>query len=425
MSGPAPPRAQGASSPPRAQGAFSPWAAFWMIAVGVFAFSAFVTLYTFAPDFSRGDDGGGHALSRSAVGFAGAVKLEQMRGRAVLVSRGARLGRDAFLIATPQQGVKKAELTALGPRTRLIILPKWITAPDPAHPGWVLGYGALPPEAVAAILADVAPKAQIDQAKGSAPASLARVDIPGRLPAPLVSGPIAHLQTISGPGLHPVFADARGRMVLAALDDNATYILADPDFLNTQGLASIATARAGVAMLDELSPPSRPLAFDVTLNGFSRSRSLLKMALEPPFLAATLAGLAAALLIGWRAAIRFGAPARAARAIALGKRALADNSAGLVRLAGRERAMIWPYALVTRALVARAIAARTDQTQEDLSALLDRIGDAQNVAAHYSDLAAEAASVASDGSMITTPRPALATARKLYQWRTEMTRAAY
>ena len=400
-----------------AQGPFSAWTAFWLIAIGVFAFSAYVTLGAFAPDFSRGDDGGGHALSRSAVGFAGAVKLEHLRGRTVIVSRSARVGRTAFAILTPERAIAKGELTALGAQTRLIILPKWAVTADPIHRGWVVSEGPTPARAAAAPLAEIAPKASLVQGAGRAPVTLARVDIPGRLATPLVTGPIANLQTISGPGLLPVFTDAGGHMILAALDDRTTYVLADPDFLNTQGLGDPATARAGMAMLDELSPPARPIAFDVTLNGFARTRSITKLALEPPFLGATLAALAAALLLGWRAGVRFGAPAPAGRAIAFGKQALADNSAGLIRLARREGAMGWPYLKVMRASVARAIAVRADADEPALISLLDRVGRAQNVSSSYSELAAEAAAASTPGAVLTV-------ARKLFQWRHEMTRAA-
>jgi hypothetical protein len=82
-----------------------------------------------------------------------------------------------------------------------------------------------------------------------------------------------------------------------------------------------------------------PIIFDATLHGFTRSENLLQMMFDIPFLGVTLVALAAALLLGWAASIRFGPPARETRAIALGKQALADNSAGLVSMARRETRM--------------------------------------------------------------------------------------
>jgi hypothetical protein len=74
----------------------------------------------------------------------------------------------------------------------------------------------------------------------------------------------------------------------------------------------------------------------VTANGLGRSRSPLKLAFDAPFLAVTLTIFAAMLLAGWQALVRFGPVQQRARAIAFGKAALVDNSAALIRKAGRE-----------------------------------------------------------------------------------------
>ena len=74
-----------------------------------------------------------------------------------------------------------------------------------------------------------------------------------------------------------------------------------------------------------------------------------------PCLGATLCLAAAALLMALQALTRFGAPRQAGRAIALGKRALADNSAALIRLARREARMAPRYLDLTRASVAATV----------------------------------------------------------------------
>ena len=133
------------------------------------------------------------------------------------------------------------------------------------------------------------------------------------------------------------------------------WLLADPDLLNNQGLASLANARAGAAVLDAASAGGeRGLIFDVTLNGFERGRGIWRMMLEPPWLAATLIGVAAAILMGVHALARFGQPRRRERAFALGARALVDNSADLVRMARQEHELAPAYAALTRGLVIRA-----------------------------------------------------------------------
>ena len=74
--------------------------------------------------------------------------------------------------------------------------------------------------------------------------------------------------------------------------------------------------------------------FDVTLNGLGSSKSPLKLMFDPPFLAVTLAIVAALLLAGPAGdrPLRRAAAGRE-RAIAFGKAALVDNSAALVRKA--------------------------------------------------------------------------------------------
>ena len=96
-------------------------------------------------------------------------------------------------------------------------------------------------------------------------------------------------------------------------------------------------ARSALAMLDFLnSTDADGVLFDVTANGLGRSRSPLKLAFDPPFLAVTLTIFAAMLLAAWQALNRFGPVRRRERAIAFGKAALVDNSAALIRKAGRE-----------------------------------------------------------------------------------------
>ncbi len=78
------------------------------------------------------------------------------------------------------------------------------------------------------------------------------------------------------------------------------------------------------------------MIFDVTLNGYKLERNPLRLMFDPPFLAVTLCFAAALALAGLQTAFRFGPVRRPSRVFALGKEALTDNSAQLIRLAGRE-----------------------------------------------------------------------------------------
>src|SRR5439155_9784136 len=94
--------------------------------------------------------------------------------------------------------------------------------------------------------------------------------------------------------------------------------------------------QTGFAIVGALKAGDGPVMFDATLNGFARERSILRLLFDPPFLAVTLCLFAAAALAGFQAFVRFGPMRRSGRVFALGKEALADSSAALIRLAARE-----------------------------------------------------------------------------------------
>jgi hypothetical protein len=149
--------------------------------------------------------------------------------------------------------------------------------------------------------------------------------------------------------LDPIITDAAGRIVLGKLKLGQIYILADPDLLNNHGMGDERQARAALSLLDYVnSTGATSVLFDVTANGLGRSRSPLRLAFDAPFLAVTLTIFAAMLLAGWQALVRFGPARLPERAIAFGKAALVDNSAALIRKAGRETRLGGRYVEVIR-----------------------------------------------------------------------------
>jgi hypothetical protein len=402
-----------AAAPPGGEGAFSPRTVIALLIAGVFAFSALVVVSAYAPDLRGGSDGGGHALSKSAVGYAGMVRLLKAMGEPVVVSRDpkAQAGTTSLLVLTPDPGVDKAALNAIIARGQgrgpiLIVMPKWQAIPDQTNPGWVVKVGPTPVEAVAKVLDQSFDGVKMVRETGTAP-----VQLHGLVGGPMVTGPIDQLQAfVDDPDIF--VRDAHGEGVMTKEHTKPIYQLSDPDLLNTQGIKDLATARAGVALINALRRGDGPIVFDVSLNGFERSRNLLRLAFDPPFLGATLCLAAAALLMALQALTRFGAPRRAGRAIALGKLALADNSAGLIRLARREPKMAGRYLDLTRASVARALGAgRLDESA--LAALLDRQAERVGAQHRLAGLTADAAGVKDRAGLMRL-------ARNLYQWRTEM-----
>jgi hypothetical protein len=323
------------------------------------------------------------------------------------------------VVFTPEYPPLAEELMARAQYDMLIVLPKWNAAPHPTRPGWVQRVGARDEGAIDAILSEIAPDVRIrrSDSAGRPTLSFARTEAGPSPPAPMTAGLIETPQTLVGKDMEAVVVNDSGGVVLGRVyyDDAPIYILADPDFLNTAGIADANTARAGMAMLELVNYPGQPIAFDVTLNGFERTRSLIRLALEPPLLAATLCFAAAAGLMAWRS-ITHSAPKRhEERAIALGKRALADNSAALLRMARREHRMGWGYVQMIAAETADRIGVARGEGEEML-ALFDRMGASLGVSRNFSDLAAEA-------SAATDPVQMLAAARALHAWKEEMIRA--
>jgi hypothetical protein len=143
-------------------------------------------------------------------------------------------------------------------------------------------------------------------------------------------------------------------------DDPEDYwplvIVAEPDLLNNAGMADAERARLAVELVDAtIDGYDLPIVFDLTLPGLGRSENLLTLAFEPPFLAATLALLLAALVSGWRAFVRFGPPAAELPAFAGGKAQLARDGSALIERARRMRLVGPPYAALVEQRIARML----------------------------------------------------------------------
>ena len=119
--------------------------------------------------------------------------------------------------------------------------------------------------------------------------------------------------------------------------------------------------------------------------------------------------------MGLHGLARFGPTLTRGRAIALGKRALVDNSAGLVRMARREAELAPAYVALTKALVSKVAggggrAAAGGDNDRWLADLAHRSG------------AADPAALAAQAEQAKTPDDLLAVGRNLYHWRLEITR---
>jgi hypothetical protein len=387
-----------------------------VVLVGVLAFAGMAVLLPYEPDLRSGDNGGAHALSRSAVGYAGLVKGLRLAGDAAIVNR-ARLGghhANGLLVITPGVSADCAQVLPLarefdGPT--LVILPKWSTTADPRHIGWVRRFGPMvdPVGNGRSFLA-----VNVRRHPGSATTVLSVAGGPFLDGETYVTGPISGLQTFEGGAWQPVLRDQAGEAVLVKDPSRALYVLSDPDLLNNQGLHDGRAFDSAVKIIEALRTGEGPVIFDVRLNGLGHERSVLRLLFDPPFLAVTLCLAAAAALAGWQAFCRFGPARRPERAVALGKAALIDNSAALIRLAGREARMGGPYAELTAELAAKAAGAPDERPGEDLAGVLDRLGAQRGAGERFSDLRRAAREARSVSDMLTA-------AGRLRRWRLSLT----
>jgi hypothetical protein len=406
------------SEPPASGNAFSPKVVLALIAAAVFAASAFALLTAYAPELRAARGGGAHAQSRSAIGYAGVVRLMGMiTGEPVVINQNAlaRANYPGLMVLTPQG---PGALSALNTRfDRLIVLPKWAAEPDPAHPGWQANAAPVPEFIPAAVLPK-ALKGVVVYRRGPGERGPVNLTSPLALwrETGLQPGSIDQFQTISGGGLKALVKDDEGRMVLGMTQGGALYVLSDPDLLNTQGMRDPRTARIAATILLALKVDGQPIAFDVSATEAGGQKSLLRLAIEPPFLAATLCLLVVAALVGVQAWFRFGPPRRAGRAVALGKTALVETGAGMVRLAKREPRMARRYVQLCRLRAAEALGAGRLEGEE-LDAFLDRWAERVGAQERISALSAEAAQV-NDIVGLT------ALAQRARRWRLEVMRGS-
>ena len=365
-----------------------------LLGVGLACFVGFVLLLTLARA-PNARDGGGHAASRSAIGFAGVAALLRDTGRQVVLGRPVRRGAalqdgdagPALLVLTPGPDTSGPQaMPAYAGKAVLIVLPKWRTSAVQRHPGWVWPEGLLPEGRVLGVLPGAWRGLRLNRRTDTA-----RPELHGAGPVLRASAPVVHhLQTLAEapaamraePGAEPgaetraglgwmaVLRDGAGGIVLGRAGASGPYVLADPDLLDNMALAEADGAEVAAGLIGALAAGG-PVAFDTSLTGYGRTHDLLRRVLEPPLLGATLCAVAAAVLAGLLSLRRFGPVQASLQGQDSGPHGLADNAAALIALAGREPRMALPYAELTRLLAGRAAAPR-HLAGAGLDAYLDR-----------------------------------------------------
>jgi hypothetical protein len=393
------------------QGPFNPRTMLLVVGVGVAAFIAMLVLGAYAPDLRSGHNGGSHALSNAATGFSGLVRLAGDTGRNPSIIRSeSDLTNEDLAVVTPDHGWTDLSsiLARRGPRATLIVLPKWDVGPDEKNTGWVVVNRLLPTGDPERTLYPSNPFL-VRRTKGHGEAL---VNLDRTMPSDLHFLAPAVVQTINGKGMQPLITTPSGAIVLAKVGSGNLYVLSEPDLINNHGMGDIRQAKAALALLDYLNSTNADgVLFDVTANGLGRSRSPLRLAFDAPFLGVTLTIFAAMLLAGWQALVRFGPVRRRERAIAFGKAALVDNSAALIRKAGREAHLGGRYAELVRERAAVLFRLPPALDESMASARLEALNPKRSFAA-----AADAAEQAQ------TRDELVSAARSLNQWLEEVSK---
>ena len=344
----------------------------------------------------------------------------------------------------------------------LVIAPKWtVTAATGPQARWGQGADVMAADDVGNILAVLAPvtwkplppnalpkvkiKAQdgddssdsaaptaaldrvpyvITRAKGTGDAVLSPAG-QGPVTAPLHTGRIDRLQSVTGPNLVPVLTGPGGEVLLSRVvvtggrPQTATpvYLLSDPDLLDNQVMSDAGRTLTALNLVKALTPSAKKptYVFNLTFNALGFDHDLLHALSRPPYIAVPISLLIAALGLMWAAFARFGPPVIEDLRPALGRgvRILADNAARLMAVTLKEAKLGPAYAQLMRDQVLKIRGYRQIDARESADDLADRISQIYKATHRYSDLRAQAARVVTVHQLIDV-------ALRLHAWKTEI-----
>ena len=371
-----------------------------IVLIGTALFVALLWMIGTGTGMGSTNDGQAHAGGKGLNGYAAMADYLERRGFPVRKARNeGALDKPGVLILTPPAHADGKDIDKIVNARRyvgptIVITPKWVAVPPArgqtgAKKGWVRFTGAAGPN-WQGFLDDVLVRIEPMGTKGVS-ARWHGMGLDGTLPE--------NRQVLSGQGerLVPLVAGQDGRILAALLDDGGQYpqledaalepmnsevdderlyplvIVFEPDLLDNYGVSRLSSARLAEALVRASGiAAGQPVIFDMTMNGLGQSENLLTLAFTPPFLAATLCLLLAAVICGWRAFLRFGPPLAGERAIAFGKRALVANAASFVRRTGRLHLIAGPYSDRSRERLVRGLGLPRTLDAAQAEAAIDR-----------------------------------------------------
>lgn len=361
----------------RTRNPFRPGVVLAVLAIGAAAF--ILMLYALGQGWT-GDgerNGGEHAASNGLTGFAGLANVLEDTGYEVQLSRSPSAFDDyGLLVLTPPHLTDGQEIADVITERRdndygptMVILPKWFAYPVPeqmdveAEEGWVILFESGSPGWFNAL--DLAESADLAIGETSGWSGFGQS---GDLPE---QGTVQALVSQPEKIVRPLIVDSEADILVGSLEPQEEYedyypwpviIVFEPDLVNNYGMADRERAMVAMRLIETaMDGEDLPIIFDLTFAGLGASENLLTLAFSPPFLAATLCLILAALVIAWRGFRRFGPPVAEAPAMARGKRQLARNGAALVARVKRFHLLADPYAALMARRIADALGIRETQ----------------------------------------------------------------
>ena len=400
---------KGRTAAPTKKLLFKPMVVLSLVLIGIFSFAALLALSGYADDLRKDVSGKATASSRSAIGYAGYVQLlkdmdYEVSLEANLAPEGQQRWRKRPLrIYTLVNAYQSKALKDLPKKeTKLIVLPKWNTIRKLEKVGWVDKYRKTPTMKIST-LSRLLDNADIDleitQAEQDESAETYKLRFANLIPkknsndedsvepalnyaAYTIESGVARLQSFEVPnegdkseGNRPtVILSADERPVLVRLPNSQTYLLSEPDLLNTHGIKTRSRARLAVNIIDVIADyeglTPRAVDIDVSIHGLGGGRNIIKLMTQPPFLAATLCLLAACGIIAWQAFSRFGDAARREPDFAQGPVSLAKSAAEFMSISNRVEHMGPDYAQLTRQQVVRNMGL-IGQSQDSITRIIE------------------------------------------------------
>ncbi len=411
------------------EGGFSRRAVAWIVGTVAASLVASVLLGVYGKDLERRPNAQANTFSYSALGHRALVEMLRSLGlevRSRRVPAGGAGPRRPLIVAEPDLARTPDRLADLRREARqlgaplVLVLPKWRAgSPRKNKPEWLASVDTLPLAAARRVV-----RALDDPALSEVlPQQLPRTESCSAVWGDGTSSlelriEIEHARLlVPSAGLTPVVG-CNGRVLVArTVAEPPIFVIADPDLLNNHGLGRGENA-AVIYQLLTRSLGAEGVIFDETIHGFMRAPGLLNEALSFPMALGVIQSLLLLGIVLWSGMGRFGKPLPAPAGLAAGKEVLIDNTAKLLAGGGYAGDSLERYFRQTTRAVAAHYFLPSDLPEGERLARLQRITEARGGGVNLAELQRDIRRLP-DGRR--GGEPAAKIARRLHQWRVEMT----